>query len=313
MRRILLSLALGLVVLVALLVVTGLVHRPDPAPLPLPRATLVVDGTRISYHQRGAGPDVVLLHGGMGSAEDFEPVLDDLARDFRVTAIDRPGFGLSEARGDDPTYPGNARVVAAVVGELDLVRPVVVGHSHGGGVALELAQDHPELPGGLVLIAAAAYPDHGPTVLDQLTAIPLLGEGLLGWLGPWLGPPTVARILADLIGPDGAHMPPTFVSDRQQRFTNPRSLAVHARQAVTDLEGLQAIAADLGEVQTPAVVIGCALDSAEGTSVDSRRLARDLPNARLDWLPGCGHYVQYARPDHVVGAVRTIAANPAAP
>lgn len=96
----------------------------------------MVDGTQLSHHQRGSGPDVVLLHGGMGSAEDFEPVLERLAAAYRVTAIDRPGFGRSHGRGDDVTHPGNARLVAGAVGTLGLPRPVAVGHSHGGGVAL---------------------------------------------------------------------------------------------------------------------------------------------------------------------------------
>jgi pimeloyl-ACP methyl ester carboxylesterase len=158
MRRLALAVGGILVLTVLLFVVTGLVYDPDPAPLRLQRRVATVDGTPISYHQRGSGPDVVLVHGGMGSAEDFEPVLDALAESHRVTAVDRPGFGLSHARGDDVTYPGNARLLAGLIRELGLVKPVVVGHSHGGGVALQLAQEHPGIASVLVLIAPASYP-----------------------------------------------------------------------------------------------------------------------------------------------------------
>jgi pimeloyl-ACP methyl ester carboxylesterase len=108
---------------------------------------VTVDGTRVSYHQRGAGADVVLVHGGMGSAEDFEPILDRLAAEFRVTAVDRPGFGLSEARGDDPTYPGNARLLAGTVRALGLTRPIVVGHSHGAAWPWRSPRITPTCPG----------------------------------------------------------------------------------------------------------------------------------------------------------------------
>src|SRR5262245_59578639 len=186
---------------VVIFVGTGAVYRRDPSPLRLARSGTTVDGTPLSYHQRGAGPDVVLLHGGMGSAEDFEPVLDALAARFRVTAVDRPGFGLSHARGDDPTYPGNARLVAGLVRQLGLIRPVVVGHSHGGGVALQLAEDHPQVPSALVLLAPAAYPGDGPSLLDRFGALPLFGEGMATWIGPVAAPSVIGATLERMVAP----------------------------------------------------------------------------------------------------------------
>ena len=308
MRRTIGVILAGFVILAVVFVITGLVYEPDPSPLRLARKTVTVGGTRVSYHQKGRGQDVVLVHGGMGSAEDFEPVLDRLAVDFRVTAIDRPGFGLSGARGDDPTYPGNARLVAGAVRALALARPVVVGHSHGGGVALAIAEDHPDVPGALVLLAPAAYPlgdDAG--VVDRLGAIPFLGEGMMAWLAPWVAPKTIAAILERMIGPDSARVPADFVADRQRLFSNPRSLAVHSRQQVSDKAGLTTIAARLGAVQIPSIILACAQDPEEGHGLDSRRLARELPGSGLRWIEGCGHYVQYAEPDRVIEAVREMA------
>ena len=303
MRRLAVGICAVLALVALACVVTGLVYDPDPAPLRLSRQTVEVDGTRLSFHQRGRGPDVVLVHGGMGSAEDFEPILEPLEARFRVTAVDRPGFGLSRAHGEDPTYPGNARLLGGLIRALHLDRPVVVGHSHGGGVALTLAQSQPQLLRGIVLVAAAAYPDRSPTTLDRLGPLPLFGEGLPAWVGPWLGGPGIAAVLNPMIAPDGEQIPMDFVLYRQKLWNNPRSLAVKARQAVTDRAGLEGIAAGLGGVQVPAVVVGCSEDSTERTSVDSKRLARDLPRAQLVWLEGCGHFVQYARPDEVVQAI----------
>jgi pimeloyl-ACP methyl ester carboxylesterase len=304
--RLIRRIVLGLVVLVGLLIATGLLYDPDPAPLRLSRETVVVDGTRLSYHRVGAGRDVVLVHGGMGSAEDFEPILEPLARDHRVTAIDRPGFGLSRARGDDATYPGNARLVAGLVRTLGVTRPVVVGHSHGGGVALILAERHPDLVGGLVLLAAAAYPWHGPDGLARVASLPLLGEGLSAWLAPVLGDRMIAAVLNPMIRTDGAFVPADFVAYRQTLWTNPRSLATRARQQTSDLAGQTEIAAGLGRITAPSVVVGCSQDPTEGTLVDSRRLARELPGSELRWLDGCGHFIQFARSQVVVDAIRTV-------
>lgn len=292
-----------LLALVAALGMTGALHDPDPAPLRLRRETILVDGTRLSYHRVGDGPDVVLLHGGMGSAEDWEPVLGKLAPRFRVTALDRPGFGLSLSRGDDATYPGNARLVAGAVRALGLTRPVIVGHSHGGGVALAVAQQYPEVPGALVLLAPAAYPVDKSGLLERVTALPYVGPGLLTWVGPLVAPRTIAAILEKMIAPDASLLPPDFVSYRQQLWAAPRSLAVQARQRTSDVAGLTTIATGLHDVHVPSTIFGCDRDPTEGEAVDSQRLARELPDSKLWWLAGCGHFIQYSHPDQVVNAV----------
>jgi pimeloyl-ACP methyl ester carboxylesterase len=243
----------------------------------------------------------------MGSVEDFEPILDQLAQHHRVTAVDRPGFGLSLAHGDDPTYPGNARLLGGLIRALGLERPVIVGHSHGGGVALRLAEVDPNVAGGLVLLAPASYPSDDGRPIDRLLAVPYLGEGVLALLGPFAAPETIAAILEPMIAPDRARVPPDFVSYRQDLWSAPRSLAVNSRQQVSDVAGLTEIAAGLRNVRAPTTVIGCSQDVTEGHGVDSRRLARELPAASLVWLEGCGHYIQYARPDDVIAAIRAMA------
>ena len=95
--------AAAVLLLPLLIVATGFAYDPAPSPLRWTRGTAVVDGTRLGFHQAGQGPDVVLIHGSMGSAEDFEPVLAALSRAHRVTAVDRPCFGASECRGPDAT------------------------------------------------------------------------------------------------------------------------------------------------------------------------------------------------------------------
>jgi pimeloyl-ACP methyl ester carboxylesterase len=133
------------------------------------------------------------------------------------------------------------------------------------------------------------------------------------WVGSFAAPGIIAETLESMLGPDAGKAPPDFVSYRQQLWNNPRSLAVNARQGTTDVEGLTAIAARLPEVAIPTVVIGCAQDPTEGHSVDSRRLAKELPGSEIVWLEGCGHYVQYGRPEAVIDAVRKQSAPTSAP
>lgn len=307
MRRILLWSGATLAALIVIFALVGLIYRPQPGPLRLERRTVEIGGTPISYHQRGSGRDVVLLHGGMGSAEDFVPVLDELARDFRVTAIDRPGFGLSDARGDDATYPGNGRQIEGAIRALGLVRPIIVGHSHGGGVALQIAEQSPDLPAALVFVAPSWHPGAPGRLIDHLLAAPLLGEGVAATIGALAAPRMIERTLTRMLGPDAARVPSDFISYRQQLWNNPRSLAVQGRQQVTDNDGLADISAKLQQVRVPSLVLVCDGDAVEGRGPESRRLATELPNATLWWLNDCGHYVQFGKPEKVIEAVRQMA------
>ena len=95
--------------------------------------------SRLNYERRGSGPPLVLLHGIGHRLQAWDPVLDRLAAEHDVIAVDLPGFGKS-APLDGPS--GIAELVAAVTaffGQLGLDRPHAAGNSLGGAIALELA------------------------------------------------------------------------------------------------------------------------------------------------------------------------------
>lgn len=118
------------------------------------------DGTNLHYLERGRGRPIVLIHGLSGQMRNFSPALvDRLAADHRVILIDRPGSGYSAplASGIN-TLAGQADVIAGLIAALDLDNPLIVGHSLGGAVALNLALNHPDQVGALALIAPATRP-----------------------------------------------------------------------------------------------------------------------------------------------------------
>ncbi len=103
---------------------------------------LTVDGIRVHYLELGDGPPVVLLHGNMLRAEDFvaSGLLGELARNHRVIALDRPGYGYSERPlGRLWTAQAQGALVKRMLEQLGVKKPKVVGHSWGTLVALELA------------------------------------------------------------------------------------------------------------------------------------------------------------------------------
>jgi len=117
---------------------------------------LTAHGAGVYYEQHGEGkPGVLLLHGWGCSTALWKPVAERLAKRALVTAIDFPGHGKS-AR---PPDPWDARdymeATADVIRALGIQGCDIIGHSHGGRVALLLAAAHPELVGKLALAGAA--------------------------------------------------------------------------------------------------------------------------------------------------------------
>ena len=121
-----------------------------------------VNGADLYYEARGSGPPLLLVHGTGGYAGLWSPVLDGLAREHRVIAYDRRGFGRSSSA------PGgglaeHARDAAALLDALDASPATVVGWSGGGVFALDLAASFPDRVTALVLAEPAVHLTTHPT------------------------------------------------------------------------------------------------------------------------------------------------------
>ena len=114
-----------------------------------------VDGHRLHYLDLGAGPPIVMIHGLGGQVRNFTHSLTGrLAGRHRLIVVDRPGSGYSSRpRGGAVGLRAQAAILARLVERLELGRPLLVGHSLGGAVALAMALDHPRAVGGLALLA----------------------------------------------------------------------------------------------------------------------------------------------------------------
>ena len=123
-----------------------------------------VNGIKLYYEIHGTGRPLILLHGGLGAIEMFGPNLQALAKGRQVIGVDLQGHGRT-ADIDRPLSPElMAGDIAALIKQLKLERPDLMGFSLGGGVALHTAIRHPELVGKLVIVSTpirrnAFYPE----------------------------------------------------------------------------------------------------------------------------------------------------------
>jgi pimeloyl-ACP methyl ester carboxylesterase len=134
-------------------------RRAEAAVPPLGRF-VQIGGTRLHIVERGEGPPLVLVHGLAAQLRNFVyGMVEPLAEKFHVVCVDRPGCGYSARPAQVPaSLSGQAETIAKLVASLGLEKPIIVGHSYGGALALSMALNHPESVGGLALIAPLTHP-----------------------------------------------------------------------------------------------------------------------------------------------------------
>jgi len=303
MRRILLRVLAAVALLIVALNWTygRLPAEPKPSGL-----FIQVGKLRIHYLERpGPGTPVVLLHGLPGTAEDFNAVTP-LLTGHRTVAIDRPGFGYSS--GGYVTFGKQLETIDALLHALHIVRPILVGHSYGGTIALGLAERYPADVRGLVLVDAAAAGLRVDTFAEvQAHAVQVLQLPVIRQIAN----ATFAQLLSTVAvnSVDGEAFHPQPVNPAHRR----RALAINMTHGNLEAFAGEQLAANgviaqidkrLAMIEVPAVVI-----QGEGDElvkpIYGRRLAGDLHDARLQMLPG-GHMAPYTHPAAVAAAVQSL-------
>lgn len=273
-----------------------------------PVGTIVeIDGTKLHYVDRGNGRPVVLLHGNPGFVQDFilgpADLADALATDHRVIVVDRPGHGYSERPADAGTTPREqARLIHDLLRRLGIERPILVGHSWGGGLALIYAESYPSEVGGLVLAGARGYPSAGRAdPVYALNRLPVIGLLFRATLLPPVGQRLLQTRLTAAYSPDSVHG--DHLASARALWMRPSQVAA----TVWDTRNLQLALADAskryGQIEVPVIIIVGDRDTGID---DSRRLAAAIPGATLDVLPNTGHEIPLTRPAVLAAAVRAI-------
>ena len=137
--------------------------------------TVTLHGRRVSFVQEGAGPVLLLIHGMAGTFENWREVIEPLARRHTVLAPDLPGHGSSAAGAGDYSLGALATGLRDLLAVLGHDRATLVGHSLGGGVAMQFSYQFPEITERLVLVSSGGL---GREVSPVLRAAALPGADL---------------------------------------------------------------------------------------------------------------------------------------
>ena len=285
------------------LLVRAAAHRAERAHPPMGRF-LEIDGVRVHYLDHGQGRPVVLLHGNLTMIEELalSGLLDLASRHYRVIAIDRPGYGYTSRPRDRLWTPAaQADLIHEALRRLGVERPVVLGHSFGTIVALELALRHPDRVAGLALLSGYYFPTARVDVpLLSPPAIPVLGDVLRYTVSPLVGRLTWPAIRGLLFGPAPATPGFDGLKGMMLRPEQIRASASESAAMVPTVAGLQA---HYGELRIPVAILAGAEDRFVDTGRQSAQLHRAIPHSSFDAVPGAGHMVHHTAPQAALAAI----------
>ena len=271
-----------------------------------PKKSVVVDGLTLNYVSAGAGRPVVLIHGNPGSHHDYTlSVVGRLSQWYRVFAFDRPGHGDSERM--DPlktTVEVQADVICAALRKLSIEKPVLVGHSWGGSVALAAAVANGKDLSGLVLLAPAAYPNVNVEWWSFLSLIPVLGEFAVKRLTPMLGPAIVRESLKDAYHPQSVQ--DEYLQHCAGLWTRPDRVNAFACDERTLRTSLKALSQHYPKIDLPVVIVTGTADRVLDPRHHAEPLQQSIRNSKLVVLPDTGHQLPQTRPDVVVSAIDAV-------
>ena len=131
---------------------------------------LDLHGDRVAYREAGAGEALLLIHGMGGSSATWKAVLPELSKRYRVVAPDLLGHGQSAKPRADYSLGAFAAWLRDLLDELDITRATVVGHSLGGGVAMQFIYQHRDYCERLVLISSGGLGPDLSWILRMLSA-----------------------------------------------------------------------------------------------------------------------------------------------
>ena len=252
-----------------------------------------IKGLRIAYQRAGAGPALVLLHGGLGlDSREWRHQLAGLSDEFTVVAWDMLGCGQSSDPPEGFQASDYVDCLAAFIETLGLERPHVLGLSFGSGLALELYHSHPTLPRTLLL--ASAYAGWGgslpPEVAEQrrqhvLRMVDLPPEQ---WAREWI--PT---LLTEAAPAELVEEVATILSEFHPAVQ--RAL-LHAF-AEQDLREV------LPRIEVPTLLLYGDKDVRSPLHV-AEALQAQIPGSRLVVIPGVGHLSDMEAPERFNAEVR---------
>ncbi len=298
-------------VLLALLLIGGCASWRAEKNAPPIGTFIEVEGERLHVLDIGpkdsALPPVVLIHGASANLRDMKLALgDELSKTRRVIMIDRPGRGYSTRGHDGWKLDRQAQLIRGAVTALGADRPIVLGQSFGGAVALSYALQYQDEMAGLVLLATVSHEWPGGVVwYNKVSGWPVAGDLLRWFVIPVYAPLTAKGVVSESFTPDAAP-PGYYEATGISLLFRPKDFEANASDIRHLKPQIVAMMGRYGEIRIPTAVMTGADDPTVSPTIHSAALAREVPGVLYEVLPDTGHALHHSEAAKVLAAIERI-------
>lgn len=225
------------------------------------------NGLNIYYKQQGSGQPLILIHGGILTADSWQPYLPAFTERYNVFTPDTRGHGRTNNPTGHMSFGALAEDVVAFIKALNIEKPFICGYSDGGQVALEIGMRYPDLPRGLII--GGAYPEITPS--SQV------------WVSSVLGDPQSPDVDIDKFESENPEFAAELSNDHGDNWKALLQNIKPMWNATLNYEK-----SDFAKVTAPTLVL--LGDRDDFVSVeDGAAMYRNLPNAEMAVIPNANH------------------------
>jgi pimeloyl-ACP methyl ester carboxylesterase len=269
-----------------------------------------IDGRQVHVFVEGAGPDLVILHGAGGNLRDYTFDFVDRVKDrYRVIVFDRPGHGWTEqtdqtldaAFANEADGPeAQAAFLHAAATKLGVRRPIVMGQSFGGSVAMAWALNHD--PAAVVMVSGVSHPWPGTLSASYRVGGTSFGGGVVIPVVAAFPPGDTDETLRGIFAPNP--MPDGYATYFGVPLSLRReTLRANSRQVNTLRPHVVRMAERYPDLDLPIEIVHGTEDTIVPLAVHSIPLSERAPGANLIRLEGIGHMPHHSSAEDVVAAI----------
>ncbi|HXR28549.1 MAG TPA: alpha/beta fold hydrolase [Solirubrobacteraceae bacterium] len=263
-------------------------------------------GRRVIYRVAGSGPPVVLIHGMLNSSSHWRSVAASLAEEYTVVAPDLIGHGDSAAPRGDYSLGAHAASIRDLLAAIGIDRASVVGHSLGGGVAMQFFYQFPQRVERLVLISSGGL-GHDVSPLLRTAALPGMSALLSMTIrsrvldGLWES----GRRMRERGASPGGYLQAIARALRPLETAEARGAFLQTLRSVIDVHGQRVSATDRVYLleAIPTMIVWGERDNTIPIE-HGRRTHHAIPNSTFRTMPGVAHFPHLEDPDTLSALLR---------
>ena len=267
-----------------------------------------IDGKIAHVMIMGTGEDLVLIHGSSGNIRDFTlSIAPSLAKDFRVIMIDRPGLGYSKSfNKSGETLKEQAIFLYQVAKTFGANKPIVLGHSLGGAVALAWAVYLPNNISGLLPLSAVSnrWPG-GTSAFYNINKNFILNKFSVPIISAFAPKRKIESDVKEVFNPQ--EVPSNFLKEFGVELTlRPKTIVANAKHRNQLKEQIIHQSEFYSNISVPTIIMHGIEDGLVPISVHAIPLAKQIPNSKFIKFSGIGHMPHHFRQNDIVYALNQI-------